>query len=308
MFAKKRGASIIVLLMCTIPLSYAKGKETFSIPNAVLLFGATSPGFTLISADQSETIRLPRGAQDRPLAVASIGPRGTSVSWGFPTSSDPAKRWKVRCSVGLYSLSDKGWHTFGDFSQIHTTAISSDGSKIAFVADEITSASRELLLLDTSGGQITKLLTTAAVSVSWSPDGSKLVVGIAGGDRPSHIDIFDFSSGTTHALAEGTFAAWSPSGNWIAYFDHSNERVRLTHPDGGDNHIIKDVGSHVLGYRAFGGQPVWSPDGKKLLLNEYKGDGNSLDVVLLDVEDGRMTRESVDGSPIVGWATAPSRN
>jgi Tol biopolymer transport system component len=66
---------------------------------------------------------------------------------------------------------------------------------------------------------------------------------------------------------------------------------------------VKDVHGHVLGYRSFGGQPVWSPDGKELLLNEYKGDLNSLDVMLLDVNTHRMTRLSKDGEEVIGWAT-----
>jgi Tol biopolymer transport system component len=188
----------------------------------------------------------------------------------------------------VYSTSDQKWRTYGDFSQIHATAISGDGSTVASIADEADSDTRGLLLLDVGNGQITKVAKIVAVTVSWSPDGRELVLGTPGGDIPPQIKIFDINSRSTRELAEGNWPSWSPSGDWIAYFDHSNEKVHLVHPDGTGNRILKNVGGSLLAYRAFGGEPVWSPDEKKLLLNEYKGEGNFIGVVLLDI-DTRLT-------------------
>ena len=46
---------------------------------------------------------------------------------------------------------------------------------------------------------------------------------------------------------------------------------------------------------------MWSPDGKKLLLNEIKGDGPRLDVVLLNLESGQSQTKSENGLLVFGW-------
>jgi hypothetical protein len=303
MFARHCAICAFVFLFCAVSIVRPKDNETFSMPSSVLLFGGSGEGLTLISPNQSETLRFPPNVPNRPVAIASIGPGGRLVSWGFPIKSDPGKRWKVQCAVGLYSISDKSWHTYGDFSEILATAISNDGSIVAFIAEETDSDSRQLFLLDVISGHITRLANTSATSVGWSPDRSKLVLGTPGGSVSSVIEIFDIASRSVHRLAEGISAAWAPSGDWITFFDHSNERLRLIHPDGADNHILRNVGGHIFGYRFFGGQPVWSPDGKELLLNEYKGEGETSDVVLLNIETGRMIRKSLNGLDVLGWRT-----
>jgi hypothetical protein len=294
----------LALILLAVTFSQAKGSGTFSVPDSVLLFHATDSTLKLVATDPRETLSVPVGSRNRPLATASMGPGARSISWGFPVADDLSKTWKVRCAVGVYSVSEKKWRTYGDFSQIHATAILGDGSKVAFIADETDGNSRRLLLLDTDTGKITELAHVAAVLVSWSPDGGRLAVEISGGEKAATIAIFDMRSRSTHKLVEGNWPAWSPSGDWIAYVDHSNEKVHLIRPDGTGDRVLKDVGGHVFGYRIFGGQPVWSPDGKKLLLNEYKGDwDSSLDVMMVDINTGRTTQLSKNGEEVIGWTT-----
>jgi hypothetical protein len=301
MLAKRSVVWLFALLMVAVSISNAKGDGIFSMPGSILLFAGNDADLKLISADHSTTLNIPTGISNRPLSIASLGLGGGVVSWGFPVAKDAAKRWKVRCAVGVYSTSDQKWRTYGDFSQIHATAISGDGSRVAFIADEADSDTRGLLLLNIGNGQITNLAKIVAVTVSWSPDGRELVLGTPGGDTPPQIKIFDISSRSTRELAEGNWPSWSPSGDWIAYFDRSNKKVHLVHPDGTGRRIVKNVGGSLLAYRAFGGEPVWSPDEKKLLLNEYKGDRTFIGVMLLDINTGQMNRLSKDGANVLGW-------
>jgi dipeptidyl aminopeptidase/acylaminoacyl peptidase len=281
--------------------SEADRRGIFSMPDSVLLFANTDASLRLISPVHSESLNIPPGTANRPLAVASLALGGGVVSWGFPVANDPSKRWKVRCAVGLYSTTNQKWRTYGDFSQVHATAISADGSKVAFLADEGDGDTRGLFLLDVGNGQINKVAKTIAVTVGWSPDGRELVLGTPGGDTAPQIKIFDINSHRLRELVEGNWPSWSPSGDWIAYFDHSNEGVHLVRPDGTGNRILKNVGKSLLAYRAFGGAPVWSPDEKKLLLNEYRGEGNFIGVMLLNIDTGQMTRLSKDGANVLGW-------
>lgn len=305
---KKRLFLFTALFAFCAPGCHGGEKGTFSIADSVLLFGEFDHKLTLVAPDHSQPLSIPSHvSRTRPLAVASLQHTGDQVTWGFPAADDPAKPWKVRCSVGIFSTFTGTWKTYGDFSQIHATAISPDGSKVAFIADETDSESRELLLLDVSDGRITKLARILAVSVSWSPDGKSLVIGTPGGEVPPELSIFDFGSGSIHVLAKGHFPAWSSSGNWIAYFDASSEQVRVVHPDGTGDHKVADVGGRVFGYRYFGLPPVWSPDSTKLLLNEYKGDGDTQDVVLLDINTGKMATKSHNGYSILGWARSTGK-
>lgn len=292
----------IALTLVAVPFACPAQNRTFSLPNSVLLFRDYESGLELTSPDGSKTMSLPSDRLKRPLATASLGRDGRTVSWGFPVATDSGKTWKVRCAVAVRSALDTEWRTFGGFSQIHATAMSSDDSRVAFIADEADSSSRGLYVLSIGNGQITKLHKVTAVSVGWAPDSGKLVLGTPGGSTPAEVKVLDIASGTLRLLVQGDSPAWSPSGDWIAYFSHSDQRLSLIRPDGSGNHVLEDVGNRALGYRRFGGQPVWSPDGKQLLLNEYKGDLDSSDVVLFEISTGRLKRLSNNGDDIVGWA------
>src|SRR5580692_1334745 len=139
MLTKQSVVWFFALSLLAVSTSNAEGSGVFSMPGSVLLFGSTDANLKLISPDHSESLSIPPGTANRPLAVASIGLGGRIVSWGFPVSNDPGKRWEVRCAVGVYLTSEHKWRTFGDFSQIQATAISQDGSKVAFIGDEVGS-------------------------------------------------------------------------------------------------------------------------------------------------------------------------
>jgi Tol biopolymer transport system component len=172
------------------------------------------------------------------------------------------------------------------------------------MADDIESKSRSLYMLDLKTGVITKLKALVAVSLSWSPDSERLALDIPYAGAPK-VAIYEIGSGSLHELKKGSFPAWSPSGDWIAYVSASEQEIRLTRPDGADDHVLKNVRNHLFGYRSFGLQPVWSPDGGHLLINVYRGEGNTQDVLLLDFSTGRAETKSRDGDPIMGWASKP---
>ena len=242
MTAKNMVVYSVALLLFAVSFSQAKESGTFHCPDSVLLFNDAGSTLRLVAPDHLEALRGPTENRNRPLAVASLRRDGRKVSWGFPIADDPSKRWKVRCAVGVYPAFEKKWRTYGNFSQVHATAISPDSSKVAFIADETDSDSRQLLLLDIDTGAITELAHVAAVLVSWSPDGKKLAFETSGGNKPAVIATFDINSRSTRELVEKKWPAWSPSGEWIAYFEHSNERVHLMHPDGTGNRVLTDVG------------------------------------------------------------------
>ncbi len=291
----------LALILLTGVSVHAQGK-IFSIPDSILLFDTGE--LKIVMPDASEEIPIPPNTVKKgPIGFSSLSADGNLVSWAFPVEYDSSKRWGVRVAVAVYSRSEKQWRTYGDFSQVHTTAISPDGSKVAFLAEKGDSESRELLVLDLNSGIITILKKMIAVDLSWSPNSKKLAIGIPYSKAPK-VGIYDIDSGTLNELFEGSSPAWSPTGEWIAYIDSSDQKVRLVHPNGTGDHVLKGLGPRFfLGwYRAFFGMPVWSPDGTKLLLNVRAGlDSAYREVVMLDARTGKMTKKSQNGY-IWGWA------
>jgi hypothetical protein len=274
-------------------------ERTFSMPDSVLLFGNYDQGLILKTPQQSSTLGVPSGAsRTTPVAIASLGLRGEHIAWGFPVADHRDKKSEVRCTVGVYSVPEQKWRTYGDFSAVLTTAISPDESRIAFNATQGsgTKVKHSAFLLDIGTGAISELTQDASGFFSWSPDGRRLAVG------SGIIDVPDPTGANSNLFEERHYPAWSPSGEWIAYIDASEQSIHLVHPDGTSDHVIKSVRNHLFGHRFFALRPIWSPDSAKLLLNEYKADGDTLDVVLLEISSGKTITKSKNGNPILGWA------
>jgi Tol biopolymer transport system component len=139
-------------------------------------------------------------------------------------------------------------------------------------------------------------------TMSWSPDAKRLAV-----DSRGRVAVLDLATGNVQPLVEGSKPAWSPSGEWIAYFEPGGAKCFLVHPDGTGVKVIKKLRQALFSYRSFGwGGPVWSPDSRRLLLDEMKDDGDYHDTVLLDVESDKDTTMAKNSWPVFGWAALPS--
>ncbi len=146
----------------------------------------------------------------------------------------------------------EGWDTGAagpfarDYPADRAVQWSPDGSVIAVARPSGT------WLIPTDGGAPRRLHETAVFSVSWSPDGTRLVLG-AGGPQAIVIGVAD---GTTLAQLPTGFGppVWSPVEDWIAFSDAEAGLV-VVRPDGSQPIVIDDYGYH----------PTWSPDGRQLI-------------------------------------------
>jgi TolB protein len=82
--------------------------------------------------------------------------------------------------------------------------------------------------------------------------------------------------------------AWSPDGQWLAYvsFENRVSGVYVQTVRTGERHLV----SAKVGVN---GAPAFSPDGKKLALT-LSGSGGNLDIWLLDLGTGQLTRLTDD--------------
>ncbi len=297
------------LAFLVIPVSsfYEQKSDTFSAPDSVLLFARPYYDVRVVTPDHSLIISSPVDvpANSGVFNYPSISRKGDFIAWGFAVQGHPRP---TRFALGVYSIAEQRWKTYGDFDDIGATAFSPDGSKIAFVAEE-PERRDAFLIFDVASGKMTHVPHPSGIperaTLSWSPDGKRLVVETHRSEKASLIVVLDPITGDVQPVGDGSDPAWSPTGEWIAYYDLLGKKCMLVHPDGTGTKVAKHVGGGFFVHREFGWGLVWSPDGKKLLLNEMKGDLRyiDIDVVLLDLETGRATTKSKNGPPVFGWVS-----
>jgi len=127
-----------------------------------------------------------------------------------------------------------------------------------------------------------------ALSIAWSPDGSKVVYTALSGEDPT-VWIAGADGGNPRQLVQGKGAmrpSWSPDGNWIAYYGMSKPKqpepapgaeaqpaapesdppsLEVIQPDGSGARVVWDGRGEMMP-APFGPDPQWTPDGKNLLI------------------------------------------
>jgi hypothetical protein len=88
---------------------------------------------------------------------------------------------------------------------------------------------------------------------AWSPQADRLAY-----DKGGKLYIYDTVSRRSAFLADGTAAAWSPDGTWIAY--HLRDDIRLISPDGTASRTLIPLALKSTGQRL-----EWSPDSQYIL-------------------------------------------
>jgi Tol biopolymer transport system component len=152
---------------------------------------------------------------------------------------------------------------------------SPDGQWLSYIPP----GSAQIEIYNLTDGRSHSIATRMSRSATWDPDGEAvLVVDLRGDDARAlaHLLKFDLESGQmTDLTGEGTledaWAAWSPSGEWIALVrrDQSDTetslgtQIWLMRPDGSEARPITSVSD------IHHGKPVWSPDSRYLLLPWY---------------------------------------
>jgi hypothetical protein len=318
----------VLALLAAASLAAGAGSksQTFSLPDSILLFG-NYEDLRVVTPDRELKLRPPVdvGYNGGYFAFPGISPRGDAVAWGFAVASkESRKQNRARFALGVYSLPQQHWKTYGDFDDIGVAAYSSDGSRIAVVAD--TNGGRQLLIFD-----IAKETWTVApyppgglrrqTTIGWSPDDKRVVVELQRGglsytpqmsradaDRNPVIAILDIDSGNVQKLGEGFNPTWSPDGQWIAYLEPGGASCLVVHPDGTGLRAVKRFNRSPFFFIAdtsfLWGGPVWSPDSKQILFTTSASEPY-VDVRLLDLPTGRTTTKREKALPIYGWVASP---
>jgi Tol biopolymer transport system component len=279
--AERLGRARVYLLIASVLAAFAIV--------AVILASERSDERKAVAPSVSPTEAVPSGATPQTSEIVDLRGRVVSSMPGLPQdafsfsmSADGSLVSFVTDPGGFGSLNQMGIiSSDGSGLRLLTTkgldvggtAISPDGSKIAFEATG--HESQDIYVIDTDGSGLRRLTRDPSVDQypQWSPDGSTIVYDNAGsnpGDDPQFARTADIWSVSvnggspvrlTSTPGPDSTPSYSPDGSMIAYFHD------------GDVWVMRANGSHQRQLIRQGGRggftPRWSPDGSKVAFTVY---------------------------------------
>ena len=72
------------------------------------------------------------------------------------------------------------------------------------------------------------------------PGPNPLTVEIQRGEKNALVVVLDLKSGNVQPLGEGVNPTWSPTKDWISYYDPTGAKCLLVYPDGTGLKIVKN--------------------------------------------------------------------
>jgi TolB protein len=163
---------------------------------------------------------------------------------------------------------------------------SPDGTRLAFwsvdpgdgSATDAAKAAKQglasLIVTDPSGADPRTIVTgvqlrdSNANPASWSPDGSRIAIGINEGSKPT-VELVRLSDGARTSLTEGETPVWSPDGRFIAFRSIAPPyALMINQPDGTGMRPLSDRDGSGIAYLA----PQWSADSRSVVAMS-KADG-----------------------------------
>ncbi|MGA3162362.1 MAG: hypothetical protein ABSC77_14235 [Terracidiphilus sp.] len=288
------------------------------LPEASLLVG-DPPFYLMVTNDHEDTLLQTQNSQpgfsDGTQIFPSFSKTGKVIAFARVTAGSPHRT----VAITTYSaVTDKHEdYSVGEYSG--SVAISPDATKLAFPATQQREGGpgdSHLHIVDLRTGQQTlgpEIPFHSPVFASWSPDSRRLVYGYW-----NEIRVWDTETGKIAKIAKGYLPAWSPSGDWIAFFEDSEAdtggpyglgqwppRCAIVRPDGTDQKMLIDFYRIKKHGGAFSAPPVWSPDSKTILLNELEAvEAETVTIHALDLQTLKMRTIFRHSLRVLGWVGA----
>ena len=206
---------------------------------------------------------------------------------------------------GLYLINSDG----GDEMQLvpitemrmeSAPAWSPDGTQIAYTVPEETGTDTprsSIYVVSRQGGEPTAVLTNtySLSNLTWSPDGAYLLFTSTGGSRGPRVSTLDLETGEVTMLGNPAWiAAFSPTGEEVAYFFFGDNRFHAVRPNGAADRKLSDA--MPSGRYRYATDLTWSPDGETLFYAVWDDNSRSSEFYSLSVASGQtQLMTSVEG-------------
>lgn len=321
---KKNAIVYILLSMGSLMLpdfsAGAKQDKLPRMPGAALLVGYAPRNLFLTGPKETVKVQESQESRDGLVVDPSISRDGKIIASGRVVKADYPRTILIQ----TYSTMDRKWTGYKEIAGGGAIVISPDGSKMAFAAeDEIYGRPFRIHFIDlaTKVESVSPIIGPyAGRTLSWSPDGRRIAYEM--NESPffhkPEICILEIESGRITKIANGAAPAWSPSGEWIAYFDNSKGWKTSTQTRGSDLWYIHPqinqlamIGPDGTGYKTlatgkeFMGAPVWSPDSTQILLNELSSFSKfTMNIHIMELSTLKLTRKFRDTPIVYAWAEA----
>lgn len=176
---------------------------------------------------------------------------------------------------------------------------SRDGTRIAFASAPLAGGTASLWVMSHDGsaprmisGELQLAVDEVVPAASWSPDGRRLV--FSAGERLYVVGAD--GSGLHQVAGAGSWPAWSPRGDLIAFFGAGDTKgVHVVSADGGPSTKVSTRSGGAIEL-----VPQWSPDGSRLLYHA----GSDADVLVARLEESGWSESVlVRGTTNDSWPT-----
>jgi eukaryotic-like serine/threonine-protein kinase len=237
--------------------------------------------------------------QSGPEFFPSLSPDGTSIVYAGRTSGN----WDIYAQrIGDSNTTNLTKDSSTDDSQ---PAFSPDGARIAFRSERDGGG----VYVIQANGESPVRVCDFGYSPSWSPDGTRILVGTEKIPQPStrptksQLWSIDLNSGQRQRISEGDALqpTFSPHQKRIAYWSRPNrygqrEHILTVPVSGGEPVAVTDGSSTDL-------NPIWSPDGKYLYFSSNRGGSSNIWRVVID-EDTGATSGAPEAVTSIGATTS----
>jgi dipeptidyl aminopeptidase/acylaminoacyl peptidase len=327
-----RRVSLVLALVAVSGLSWlarsaaAKVDHLPRLPGASLLVGY-APGDLMVTIGDA-TLEMQTGGGNS-YVLPSLSADGNLVaSARYADFASTVPRALPLLTVGIYSMIEKRWRDYPSLKiQGGSVAISPDGSRLAYVTRSTAEAPPRIQFLDLKTGAVTIGPESMKNNghITWSPDGRRIafdreteIKTSADGkliSPPMAIFVFDVETGIISKIADGLSPIWSPSGEWIAFYDYWPDRdnvkkgwypandnhVSVIHPDGTGHRVLVAFKPD----ESLSVPSVWSTDSESILVNKsHDPDKGTMDIYLLDLTTLKLTKKFKNAPPVFAWAAA----
>jgi len=325
---KRWGVVVAMFVALNLPWSIAtveaKMDNFARFPGATLLTGYAPGNLVVTIGDATLGLQTEGGNSYVLPSLSADGNLVASARYADLASTVP--RARPLLTVGVYSMIEKQWRDYRNLEiQGGSVAVSPDGSELAYVTRGTAEARPRIQFLDLKTGAVSigpESMKNAG-HISWSPDARRIVFdreverSADGKAIPPLMAIFvlDVATGSASKIADGTSPSWSPSGEWIAFYDYqpgrddvkkgwyadNANRISVIHPDGTDHKVLVTF-NHDESLTV---PPVWSPGLRSILVNKsHDSDKGTMDIYLLDIATQQLTKKFGNVPPVYAWAAA----